>query len=65
MPEETKNADQVRTAAIREKIAAGLDIVQATEVVRAQEAWDASEEKKRLEAEEADRIKKAAKAAKA
>lgn len=64
MPEETKPTPDKRSTLIREKIAAGLDPMQAAQVVRDQEAWDDSEAKKAMEAEEADRLKRAAKAAK-
>lgn len=60
---EPKKTDDVQAAfqsLVKEKVAAGLDAATAAIVARDQIAWDASDDKKRLEAEERDRLKRAA-----
>ena len=60
-PQKTDEVQSAFHALVKEKVSAGLDPATASIVARDQIAWDASEDKKRLEAEEAERLKRAAK----
>lgn len=59
-PKKTDEAQNAIQELVKEKISAGLDPVTAVIVAKSQIAWDSSEDKKRLEAEEAARLKRAA-----
>lgn len=59
-PKKTEEFPSAFNALVKEKISAGLDPATAAIVARDQIAWDSSEEKKRQEAEEAARLKRAA-----